>query len=55
VTQVSKSAFRKAQCCGALDGCEVCHGVHGSDWLRNGRVVAAMRTGLLSSTYYLGE
>lgn len=52
---VSKAEFRKTQCRGALDGCEVLCGVDGADWLRNGKVVAAIRTGLLSSTYYLGE
>lgn len=53
MTQVSKTEFRKAQCKGALDGCEVQHGVNGSDWRRNGRVIATHRIGLLISTYYL--
>lgn len=55
MTQVSKTEFRKAQCKGALDGCEVQHGVNGSDWVRSGKVIAAQRKGpwLAVSTYFL--
>jgi hypothetical protein len=52
VTQVSKTEFRKAQCKGSLDGCEILHGINGSVWLRGGRVVALKRTRFLS-TYFL--
>jgi hypothetical protein len=55
MTKVSKAEFRKALCGRAMAGCECLCGVDGADWLCNGRRVAAMRTGLFGSTYYLGE
>lgn len=50
---VSKAEFRKAQCGGALAGCEMVWGVDGADWVRGGRLIAAQRTGLFRSTWYL--
>lgn len=51
--QIDKTSFRRAQCRGQLAACDTLCGVNGTDWLRNGKVVAAVRTGLLSSTYYI--
>jgi hypothetical protein len=53
VTRVSKAEFRKAQCKGALAGCEVFCGLHGCIWIKGGRKVAIERQGLFGSTYYL--
>lgn len=50
---VSKAEFRKAQCSGALAGCEMVWGIHGADWVRDGRTVASQRHGFFGMNYYL--
>ncbi len=54
MSKVSKSAFRKAACSGALDGCEVFHTGHGTVWVKDGKPVAARHDILFIHTFYLG-
>jgi hypothetical protein len=53
IREVSKSEFRKAQCCGRLAGCECLWGDNEEAWVKDGKTIAAHKTGILGSTYYL--
>ena len=53
MTNVSKSAFRRAVCQGFLAGCEMLWGTNGEVWMRNGVRIAAKKTGTMGTTYYL--
>jgi hypothetical protein len=53
MTNVSKAAFRRAVCQGLLAGCEMEWGINCEVWVRNGVRIAAKRTGIMGTTYYL--
>jgi hypothetical protein len=53
MSQVSKQAFRKAQCSGALAGCECRFSDSGEFWVRAGKTVAVHFKTIFGSTYYL--
>lgn len=53
--EVSKSEFRKAQCCGRLAGSECLWGIKEEVWVKDGETIAIHRTGFFGSTYYLAD